>query len=121
MHLLDLWYDGARCGGSGYLGFVLPEGGKRRWTFLQDDEAGEESLRLIALTCGGLPFLARLGFRRGRLVRERKDVLRVEAILELHAPRDQQVGGMIALGLEVARMGRLITSPPRSDGSRHPE
>jgi len=109
MYLLQLAFKNACENDSGI--FTVHRGQREigKWTRLPAGNAGRELMQLMALTCGGPPFVAHLPCSLGRFHRTPETPLHLECMLAIHTPGDMRAcsGPVIVTGVNIDPRGRI--------------
>ncbi len=87
MYLLDLHYDNAKANGHGGFSFRTRQG-IPKWTVLGSRRTDRELIRLMALACGGVPFVSRLSVEALTLHANQARPLDLEFVMARHVPHD---------------------------------
>ncbi len=108
MYLLSIYFENARKNGSGKFCFTKDPGKIRKWTQLSAHQSNRELLQLMALACGGTPFLYHLPFQLQQLCRNFSNPLQLEIILTHHASdRKSNLPQLLGSGIQINNEGKV--------------
>ncbi len=112
MYLLELFYENSTHNGNGHFRFQEMRNSRTipKWTFLPNDPAGRELLRLIAMGLGGERYLNALPLPT-EIILDHHRPLRVAHVLARHYPLDHQNRGVsvVGSGVDVDAEGHVTT------------
>lgn len=106
MYLLAIGYENAARNGNG--AFRIDGGaGLAKWTLLPAGEESRERIQLIALACGGAPFVSGLLCDLSAFLRSPDRPLRIELLVAPHVPHDTThcAGNRLGSGVEILSSG----------------
>ena len=111
MYLLECHVDNALRNLSRSLSFETRRGALRKWTLLPPGPAHSELLQVMALSCGGIPFIRHLNHALMGFSKNVEAPLQVESLLLPHPPRDgyRIKGSPLGVGLRIDHRGTPIS------------